>query len=265
MKKHAEMKFTDDIILYAKDSADKSLVQSAEEALQICSVHDPSVIPADNYYLQADQDGLALVEKGHVLRGDFTKLLPRLTPNNLNHELLVKASKLKNIQGCPTAVDATAGLGEDSFLLAAAGFYVHLYERNPVISILLFDALRRASENPDLAPVVGRMQLHRDDSITMLPRLTPSPDIVVLDPMFPTRQKSGLIKKKFQLLQQLEQPCSEENALLNAAISCNPRRIVIKRPLKGPYLAGVKPSYTLKGRSIRYDCIVVLQRSEAPN
>lgn len=214
----------------------------------------------NDYYLQTDENGLALIENGHELRGDFTKLLPRLIPNNLNRELLVKASKLKGVPGPLTAVDATAGLGEDAFLLAAAGFHVHLYERNPTIAALLSDALRRGAEDPKLAPVIGRMEFHEEDSITALSQLTFSPDIVVLDPMFPERQKSGLIKKKFQLLHQLEQPCSEERALLDAAISCKPRRIVIKRPSKGPYLAGVTPSYSLKGKSIRYDCIVISQR-----
>lgn len=254
---HEQTEFAEHIILYAKRNADESVVRSVEEQLKISSTHDLSVISSDNYYLQADEDGLSLIENGRVLRGDFTRMLSRLVPNNLNHELLVKACKLRGVQGPFTAIDATAGLGDDAFLLAAAGFQVQLYERNPIIAALLSDALRRGLENPNLAPVISRMQLHAEDSITMLPRLDLQPDIVVLDPMFPKRQKSGLIKKKFQLLHQLEQPCSEEETLLHAAMSCNPRRIVVKRPLKGPYLAGVKPGYTIKGKSIRYDCIVI--------
>lgn len=250
---------TENMILYIKSDAGESVVRFAEERLKIRTTHDMSSIPAGACYLQLDGDGLGLVENGHMLRGDFTKLRQRLTPNNLNGELLVKAAKLKGVQseGALTAVDATAGLGEDAFLLAGAGFHVDMYERNPVIAALLADALRRGAEDPDLAPVMGRMQLHMEDSIAALNRMSQSPDIVVLDPMFPKRQKSGLIKKKFQLLQQLEQPCIEENDLLQAAISCGPRRIVIKRPLKGPYLAGKKPSYSIKGKAIRYDCIVV--------
>ena len=45
----------------------------------------------------------------------------------------------------PRAVDATAGLGEDSLLLAAAGFEVTLCEADPVIAVLLEDALTRAA------------------------------------------------------------------------------------------------------------------------
>ena len=251
------------IVLLAKDGADISVVQAVERQLNVVAVRQLPDALADSITLQIDADGLALVEKGCVLRGDFTRLLPRLVPNNLNHELLVKAAKLKGISGPLTAVDATAGLGEDAFLLAAAGFHVRLYERDPVIAALLYDALRRGAMHPELAPVMARMRLYMEDSITALPRLAPPPDIVVLDPMFPQRKKSGLIKKKFQLLHRLEQPCAEEQALLDAALSCHPRRIVIKRPLRGPALAGLQPSYTLKGNSIRYDCIVCAQHGPA--
>ena len=101
------------------------------------------------------------------------------------------------------------------------------------------------------------MQLFEEDSLTALPQLPAVPDVILLDPMFPERQKSALIKKKFQLLQKLERPCGDENALVNAAIAAHPRKVVIKRPLKGPYLANRKPSYSLKGKAIRYDCLVL--------
>lgn len=244
------------VILYVKSNADRSLVQLVEKQIKVSATNELPNDITDRLVLRADADGLALVERDCIMRGDFAKLLPRLSPNNLNRELLVRASKSKGIHRSFTAVDATAGLGEDAFLLAAAGFKVQLYERNPVIAVLLYDALRRGSENPELASIINRMELYMEDSITAMPQLNFSPDIVVLDPMFPQRKKSGLTKKKFQLLHQLEQPCADEEALLNAAISCKPYRIVIKRPLKGAPLAGMKPSYTLKGDSIRYDCIV---------
>jgi 16S rRNA (guanine1516-N2)-methyltransferase len=208
-------------------------------------------------YLRLDEQGLALVGGKLELRGDFTQLLPRLKPNNLQGEMLVKAAKLKNFPGTPVAVDATAGMGEDAFLLAASGFQVHLYEYDPVIAALLGDALVRAKNDPSLGPIAARMTLHEEDSIQALQKLPFLPDVVVLDPMFPARQKSGLIKKKFQLLQQLERPCGDEEALLSAAIAAKPRKIVIKRPAKGPNLAGRKPSYSLDGKAIRYDCLVL--------
>lgn len=206
-------------------------------------------------YLLLDETGLSLHGENLHLQGDYTQMLSRLKYNNLTQEMLVKAAKIKGAEA-PTAVDATAGLGEDSLLLAAAGFRVILFEHNPVIAALLRDTLERAERNPDLAPIVRRMELREGNSVEGLQNLEFTPDVVLLDPMFPPRQKSSLVTKKLQLLQKLEMPCSEEAALLNAALTAKPKRIVIKRPAKGPFLADVKPAYSLAGKAVRYDCIV---------
>lgn len=200
-------------------------------------------------------EGLTLSDGKNSVRGDFTRLLPRIRRGNLSGELLIRAVKIKGVDE-PLVADATAGLGEDSFLLAAAGCRVLLYEYDPVIAALLSDALDRAKRDPETAPVVSRMTLIRGDSIPALPTLDPRPDVVLLDPMFPERRKSALVKKKFQLLHRLERPCENERALLDAAFAACPKRIVVKRPAKGPNLAGVTPSYSLVGRVVRFDCIV---------
>ena len=202
-------------------------------------------------------EGLTLVAGDLSLRGDFAAMKDRLKPNNLNGEMLVRAAKTKSpVNGsAPVAVDATAGLGEDSFLLAAAGFEVYLFERNETIAALLQDALTRALADPALAPVASRLHFTPGDSVAGLKALPLRPDVVYLDPMFPTRQKSGLIKKKFQILQLLERPCDDEESLLQAALEARPTKIVIKRPAKAPVLGNKKPSYTISGNSIRYDII----------
>ena len=206
------------------------------------------------------ENGLFLRDKDMQMQGDFTHMQKRLSPANLKSEMLVRAARIKkpeNSEKIPTAVDATAGMGEDSLLLAAAGFFVTLYEYDPVIAALLRDTLRRSSEIPELKEITARMHLIEADSVTAISGLFGEPDVILLDPMFPGRQKSGLVKKKFQLIHQLEEPCENEKTLLEAAIRANPQKIVIKRPLKGPYLAGIRPSYQLEGKKIRYDCIVV--------
>ncbi|MBP3879250.1 MAG: class I SAM-dependent methyltransferase [Lachnospiraceae bacterium] len=210
-----------------------------------------------------DADGLSLFDGKMTLRGDLTHMLPRLMPGKLSAELLVRAAKLKNPGPSPVAIDCTAGLGEDSLLLATMGYTVHLFEHDLITAALLDDALRKARSSDDtaiLADAASRMILHSEDSLPALSALRGrpvAPDLIYLDPMFPARKKSGLITKKLQILQMLESPCAEEAALLSAAIEANPRRIVIKRPLKGPFLADVKPAYSIKGKAIRYDCIAV--------
>lgn len=211
----------------------------------------------DGLVLRVGAHGLSLVHGSLELRGDFIRLLPRIRDGRLQRELLVRAAKVKKGDAEPhTAVDATAGLGEDALLLAAAGFKVRLFECNPVIAALLRDTLQRAASVPELAPVVARMELVEGDAVAGLGQLPDRPDVVLLDPMFPARRKSAQVKKKLQLLQQLEQPCADEAALLDAALAARPHKVVVKRPVKGACLAGRKPSYALTGKMVRYDCYV---------
>lgn len=205
--------------------------------------------------LRHGDDGLELVGDGMVLRADFARMLPRLRPDRLARELLVRAARVRGVES-PTVVDATAGLGEDSLLLAAAGFSVTMFERDSAIAALLRDALARAADEPQLAGIVERMTLVEGDSVAGLRELSVPPDVVFLDPMFPERTKSAAVKKKFQLLHHLERPCEDEEGLLAAALSACPRKVVVKRPPKGPWLAGVKPSHSLAGKAVRYDVIV---------
>lgn len=217
--------------------------------------------------LHRDAAGLALGLPGmapaHMLRADFMRLLPRLHPTRVHRELLVRAAKLRHHAGEPLALDATAGLGEDALVLAAAGFRVDMYESNPLIAALLADGLERARNLPELAAICARMQLFEADSIAAMRERAPArpmPDVVLLDPMFPPRKKSALVKKKLQLLQLVECPCPDEAALLEAALALAPRKIVVKRPLKGPPLAGLAPAYSLTGRAVRFDCLIPFPR-----
>jgi len=145
-------------------------------------------------------------------------------------------------------------MGEDALLIAAAGYTVTLHEQNPVIAVLLKDALRRAKKNTVLKDIVSRMKVVEGDSSLLLADYIDEVDVIYLDPMFPARQKSGLINKKLQLIQRLEPPCTSENELFDAAISAAPGKIIVKRPLKSPNLADKKPNYVLNGKAIRYDC-----------
>jgi len=215
------------------------------------------------------EEGLSLTDGRMTLTGDLSSMKKRIRPDRLAGESLIKAARIKNSSGKrPVAADATAGLGEDSFLLAAAGFEVLMFERDPVIAALLDDALRRAAEDPDIADIAERMSLTPGDSAEGMAKLSESPDVILLDPMFPGRKKSGLIKKKFQLLGRLEPPAADEDQtrLVRAALAAGPQKIVIKRPEKGGFLGGIKPSYSLSGSTVRYDVIVCPARggNESP-
>lgn len=208
--------------------------------------------PGENLTVLFDAKGVSLTGYGLTYQGDFEGMLHRVSDGRLAHEMLVRAAKTTetDLKG----IDATAGMGEDAFLLAAYGYDMTLYEQNPVVAVLLKDALRRAKKHPQLKEIAARMKLVEGNSVEELKTRVDAVDLIYLDPMFPGRQKSGLINKKLQLIQKLEPPCSDEVELFEAAIAANPSKIIVKRPLKSPFLAGKNPTYELKGKAIRYDC-----------
>lgn len=248
-----------ELILWVDQALPLGQAEALAERLALPLVRKRPASPGP--VLFRDTDGLALgwsdMPARHMLRADFNRLVPRLRPQLLQGELLLRAARIRRRETAVRAVDATAGLGEDALLLAAAGFEVLLFEHNPIIAALLEDGLRRAKTQPALADICARMQCCPGDSVALLQGLLQPPDVVLLDPMFPLRRKRAEVKKKFQLLQLVERPCADEAALLQAALAACPRKVVIKRPLHGPPLAGITPSYSLKGKAIRFDCLQV--------
>ncbi len=103
----------------------------------------------------------------------------------------------------PVIVDATAGLGRDAFVFASLGSEVWMIERSPVVAALLEDGLQRALADAETAPIAQRMHLLAGDAARLLTGLKDAerPDVIYLDPMFPPRQKSALVKKEMRLFQ----------------------------------------------------------------
>jgi len=147
-------------------------------------------------------------------------------------ELLLKAVAPGKVEGGAVVYDLTAGFGQDSAIVAAAGgaSRVHMVERDPVVAALLGDALRRlrlvaesdlggggggdydaTSRAAELASkltlevaegvdVAMRIALHSEDEGRDDGRMSRRPDVCYLDPMFPPRTKSAAVKKNMQIL-----------------------------------------------------------------
>jgi len=165
------------------------------------------------------------------------------------HELLIKAvGGIAPVQRA--IVDATAGLGTDSLLLALGGHKVTMLERSTVVAALLSNGLFRAPEMQE------RMTLIHGDSIELLTnmQLAERPDIVYLDPMFPVVNKKALARKGLQALKEILPPADRDAELLDAALSTATKRVVVKRPIRAPLLAERPAGFQYSGKQIRYDC-----------
>ncbi len=171
-----------------------------------------------------------------------------------NGQPIAKAIGIKKYDHPPTVIDATAGMGRDSFVLASLGCHVIAIERHPLLAPLLQDALNRAKPIAELQAIIERMTLITGNAIEQLPALAAQyhPDVIYLDPMFPERQKSALVKQELRILKALAGSDEDAGKLLDIARQCAPK-IVVKRPRIAPTLTHEKPSWQLIGERNRFD------------
>lgn len=155
----------------------------------------------------------------------------------------------------PYVLDATAGLGRDAFVLASLGCEVIMLERQPIIAALLEDGLTRArAAGGEAAEIVSRMRLVQADAIDAMRNWSaPVPQVIHLDPMFPHRDKSALVKKEMRLFRPLAGDDLDAPTLLAEALVLASHRVAVKRPRKAPAIDGPQPNATLPGQSSRYD------------
>lgn len=154
----------------------------------------------------------------------------------------------------PDVVDATAGLGRDAFVLASVGCRVRMLERHPVVAALLDDGLQRGYQDPEIGSwLQERLQLIHASSLAELANLTPRPDVVYLDPMFPHKQKSALVKKEMRVFQSLVGPDDDADGLLEPARRLAKKRVVVKRPDYAPPLADIATQNAVVTKGHRFD------------
>lgn len=211
------------------------------------------------FALQLGEAGLQLVELGPgapgPVRVDFVEGAAahrRLYGGGSGQKIAKAVGVQAGIR--PRVLDATAGLGRDAFVLATLGCDVQLIERQPVIAALLEDGLARAAQSAEVADIIARMRLFTGNAIELMrQRADVPPQVIYLDPMFPHRDKSALVKKEMRLFRPLVGDDLDAPALLQAALALASHRVVVKRPRKAPIIDGAKPSYSLEGKSSRYD------------
>jgi len=167
---------------------------------------------------------------------------------------LAKAIGLKK-GATPTIIDATAGFARDAFVLANLGCPITLIERNPLIAALIEDALIRATNDEDIAEVIQRMSLINNDAVEYLTNLEQQnrPEVIYMDPMYPSREKSALVKKDMRLLHQLAGPDTDSEKLLETARQTALKRVVVKRPKSAPFVGDQKPATSIESKNTRYD------------
>ena len=230
------------------------LPEEPESESSKCQDYDAFVLTGGN--------GLSIQRLGAGSPGpvsvDFGSAGMRHRRGSGHNELLGRAVGIGKVSVL-RVLDATAGLGRDSFVLADLGCDVLMCEREPLMAVLLESGLDRgrASGDPWLEGVLARMRLWQGDAISLPVEDLGAVDVIYLDPMFPARSKRAAAKKEMALFQLLLAGKADgADELLAWSLEQDVARVVVKRPSKADYLAHRKPSHVIAGRAVRYDVYV---------
>ncbi|GIS10509.1 MAG: ribosomal RNA small subunit methyltransferase J [Alphaproteobacteria bacterium] len=166
---------------------------------------------------------------------------------NLAKAVGMKFNKNRNI------IDATAGLGYDSFILASLGAKVTLIERSQKMHELLQNGINEGiSFGGEIEKIINRMELLFGDSKDILPKLTP--EVIMIDTMYKERKKTALVKNNMRLVREIVGPDSDYIELLKVALNCAKNRVVLKQPRYAEPIKDIKKcSHQIIGKTIRYD------------
>ena len=238
-----------------------------------------SIQPINDKKLKSNRKGRT--KKSSVMQPFFIDFCPPSTSklgqrlgkqNQKGSESLLKAVspfKLGDDGNGAIVFDFNAGFGQDSIIMALGGARkVHMVERDPIVGLLLADAMRRLElisclevDKDDIQNVheseilrardlFQKLSLYQYDSIEFAKSVRlhqldvqdtlkgiARPDVCYLDPMFPPRTKSSAVKKNMQILHGLFKHdemkgdrIEEEKKLLKEALMLANKRVVVKRP-----------------------------------
>lgn len=234
-----------------------------------------SETPTDPFFLQLTPEHLQLLQSDKHSPGpiyiDFSSgsIAHRRLFGGGKGQTIAKAVGL-NKDSSPLILDATAGMGKDAFVFASLGATVILMERSPVSAALLTDALHRALMDETISEIIQRMRfIYGDARKLTLPEsnkdlskkntisLEERPDVIYLDPMFPHRKKSAQVKKEMLAFQHLIGDDNDSHELLDVCRQLAKKRIVVKRPIKAPYLDNQKPSLSMNMKKHRFDIYII--------
>ena len=231
-----------------------------------------SQIATQPILLLDEKDKLSWLSEGLSVAPEWDKLQRRVVSAGRKSELLLQAAKLT---ADSQVIDATAGFGHDSLILASTGAQVTMLEQQPLMALLLLVEQLRMSTLPNWQKLMSRLQIINTDALNYFAKLQAEAiddpkaiDVVYLDPMFPEDSyqdsktgKGAKVGKHMQALHQLACPPTpeEEMQLLQSAqavVSQSAQtagRVIVKRPQFAPQLAHQSASESWHNEAVRFD------------
>lgn len=250
------------IVLNPEQFMEKLTQKRRQQLSQLSSL--PILLLDDKNILSWLSDGLSVAP-------EWDKLQRRVVSAGRKSELLLQATK---ITAGSRVVDATAGFGHDSLILASTGAQTIMLEQQPLMALLLLAEQQRMSALVNWQKLMARLQIINTDAISYFKSISngsladsnEAVDAVYLDPMFPEDSyqdsktgKGAKVGKHMQALHQLARPptSDEEAQLLQSALAVVSQsgagRVIVKRPQFAPLLAEQPASESWHNEAVRFD------------
>ena len=217
-----------------------------------------------------NKNQLSLLVDGLSVAPEWDKLQRRVVSAGRKSELLLQAAK---ITAGSQVIDATAGFGQDSLILASSGAQVIMLEQQPIMALLLLAEQQRMSLQPNWQKLMSRLTIVNTDALAFFNSKfitidSNNIDVIYLDPMFPENSyqdrktgKGAKVNKQMQALHQLAAPptIAQEQQLLQRAqhlIKNNEQqsgRVIVKRPVQAPLFANQAATESWHNAALRFD------------
>lgn len=227
-----------------------------------------------------EKNKLSWLSDGLSVAPEWDKLQRRVVSAGRKSELLLQAVKITSDSH---VIDATAGFGHDSLILASTGAQVIMLEQQPLMALLLLVEQQRMSGLANWQKLMSRLHIINTDALGYFATLAADAiddtkeidmkavDVVYLDPMFPEDSyqdsktgKGAKVGKHMQALHQLASPptLEQEEQLLQSAQAVvrqkgqktnTQGRVVVKRPQFAPLLAHQQPNESWHNEAVRFD------------
>lgn len=221
-----------------------------------------------------EKDKLSWLSDGLSVAPEWDKLQRRVVSAGRKSELLLQAAKITSDS---RVIDATAGFGHDSLILASTGAKVIMIEQQPLMALLLLVEQQRMNALANWQKLMSRLQIINTDALSYFASMDSAAftdnnnqavDVIYLDPMFPEDShqdsktgKGAKVGKHMQALHQLAEPptADEERQLLQSALAVVGKngqasgRVIVKRPQFAPLLANQLPSERWDNEAVRFD------------
>lgn len=229
-----------------------------------------------------NKNQLSLLVDGLSVAPEWDKLQRRVVSAGRKSELLLQAAKITTDS---QVIDATAGFGHDSLILASTGAQVTMLEQQPIMALLLLAEQQRMSHEPNWQKLMARLHIINTDALSYFAYLqdvtvdardtaiNKSADVIYLDPMFPMDSyqnsktgKGAKVNKQMQALHQLAAPptVEQEQQLLQSAQALikngeqQSGRVIIKRPQQAPLFANQAADESWQNAALRFDGYFIL-------